>query len=135
MYHEFHLFNSIFLLSFRKPELKEAIFRAGYVFLSPVQKILPVLLADPAQSMVIQGHSGSGKTVAMAMLMLNRVNIEQNYPQIVCVTATAELAHEMTGKLLNLACNQPNLKIRQVVDGGNLHYANNVCQTLKLQIE
>lgn len=75
------------------------------------------LCADPPLNMVIQGYSGSGKTVAMALLMLNRVNTQNNYPQIVCITPTNELTAKLYEKILPLALYMTDLRIRLIIRG------------------
>ncbi len=43
---------------------------------------LPLLLMDPPENLIGQAQSGSGKTVAFCMGVLNRVDTTKNIPQV-----------------------------------------------------
>ncbi len=43
---------------------------------------LPLLLMDPPENLIGQAQSGSGKTVAFCMGVLNRVDTRKNVPQV-----------------------------------------------------
>lgn len=98
--------------------------KAGYTWVSTAQSMLPTLCAEPAQNMVMQEPSGSGKTVAMAILMLNRVNTQKHVPQILCVTGSIELTVQLSQKMLQLGSYMPDLRIRKIVQGGECKLLN-----------
>ena len=45
--------------------------------------------------MIAQSQSGTGKTAAFVIAMLNRVDTSKNYPQILCLAPTDESAAQM----------------------------------------
>jgi ATP-dependent RNA helicase DDX19/DBP5 len=51
-----------------------------------------MLLADPANNMIAQSQSGTGKTAAFTLCMLSRVDRTLPYPQALCLSPTYELA-------------------------------------------
>uniref|UniRef100_A0A5S6QC74 ATP-dependent RNA helicase n=1 Tax=Trichuris muris TaxID=70415 RepID=A0A5S6QC74_TRIMR len=57
--------------------------------------VLNVLMNRGPLDMIVQSHSGSGKTIAFALCMLQRVDAKLRLPQCVCLTPTHELAVEV----------------------------------------
>lgn len=99
-------------------ELSFGLESAGYGRMSKIQaQILPILLADPPQNMVIRSTSGYGKTFAMIVMMLNRVNTADRFPQIVCVTATIMSAAQLTAKILRIGVYMANLRVCNIMQG------------------
>jgi ATP-dependent RNA helicase DDX19/DBP5 len=60
---------------------------------------LPLLLAKEPQNLIAQSQSGTGKTAAFVLAMLSRVDPTQNYPQVLCLSPTYELAIQ-TGEVV-----------------------------------
>lgn len=54
--------------------------------------VIPKLIADPPCNMIAQSQSSTGKTAAMIIAMLNRVDVSKNFPQVLCFSPTYELA-------------------------------------------
>lgn len=76
------------------PRLREAAARAGWTALMPVQaRALPPLLAG--QEVMIQARTGSGKTGAYLLPMLERLNPSQPACQALILTPTRELARQV----------------------------------------
>ena len=46
------------------------------------EKALPLLLADPPSNLIAQSQSGTGKTAALVMVMLSRVDPAKKHPQV-----------------------------------------------------
>jgi ATP-dependent RNA helicase DeaD len=75
-------------------KLKEAVKRAGWLELMPVQKRgIPYLLQK--RDMMIQARTGSGKTGAYLLPMLERIDPNSNQPQALILVPTRELAHQV----------------------------------------
>lgn len=67
----------------RKPALLKGVYAMGFNAPSKIQETaLPTLLADPPQNMIAQSQSGTGKTAAIVLAMLSRVDATKNYPQV-----------------------------------------------------
>lgn len=77
---------------------------------------LPTLLADPPQNMIAQSQSGTGKTAAFVIAMLSRVDTSKDYPQILCLSPTYELAIQ-TGEVAAKIAQFLPIKLRFAVRG------------------
>lgn len=78
---------------------------------------LPTLLANPPQNMIAQSQSGTGKTAAFVLAMLSRVDATKNYPQIICLSPTYELAIQTGEVAAKMAQFCPEIKIKYAVRG------------------
>lgn len=89
----------------------------GYNTPSKIQETaLPILLADPPKNMIAQSQSGTGKTAAFVLSMLSRVDVEKQYPQVLCLSPTYELAIQ-TGEVAARMGKYCPIKIRYAVRG------------------
>lgn len=77
---------------------------------------MPTLLADPPQNMIAQSQSGTGKTAAFVIAMLSRVDTSKNYPQVLCLSPTYELAIQ-TGEVAAKIAQFSPIKLRFAVRG------------------
>jgi ATP-dependent RNA helicase DeaD len=76
------------------PELRAAAARAGWTSLTPVQaQAIPRLLAG--QNMIIQARTGSGKTGAFILPMLQRLDPKKPVCQALVLVPTRELARQV----------------------------------------
>ena len=74
-------------------ELLKGLYSMGFQAPSKIQETaLPILLANPPQNMIAQSQSGTGKTAAFLLSSLYRVDTSQNYPQVLILSPTYELA-------------------------------------------
>lgn len=78
---------------------------------------LPTLLADPPQNMIAQSQSGTGKTAAFVLAMLSRVDTSKDYPQVLCLSPTYELAIQTGEVAAKMAQFCPEIKLRFAVRG------------------
>ena len=73
------------------PDLKAACGRAGWTSLVPVQaKAIPYLLAG--RDVMIQSRTGSGKTGAYLLPIMQNIDLQQNVAQALVLVPTRELA-------------------------------------------
>ena len=49
------------------------------------EKVLPMLMADPPTNLIAQSQCGTGKTSALVLAMLSRVDTSKNYPQVITI--------------------------------------------------
>ncbi|CAI7596715.1 hypothetical protein N7533_007185 [Penicillium manginii] len=84
-----------------KPEILKGLSKMGFRKPSKVQeRALPLLMADPAQNFVGQSQSGTGKTAAFVLNVLNRLDLSpdmQTKPQALILAPTRELARQIVG--------------------------------------
>ncbi|XP_058813226.1 DEAD-box helicase Dbp80-like [Topomyia yanbarensis] len=101
-----------------KPELLQGVYAMGFNAPSKIQETaLPTLLADPPQNMIAQSQSGTGKTAAFVLAMLSRVDPLKNYPQVICLSPTYELAIQTGEVAAKMAKFCPEIKLRYAVRG------------------
>jgi ATP-dependent RNA helicase DeaD len=82
-------------LSFQSMQLAEPLMQAlldvGYESPSPIQaETIPLVMAG--KDLVGQAQTGTGKTAAFALPLLSRIKLERNFPQVLVLTPTRELA-------------------------------------------
>jgi len=76
------------------PELVQAVAERGYTTPTPIQSaVIPVMLAG--QDVIGQAQTGTGKTAAFALPILQNLNIGQGDVQSLVVTPTRELAMQV----------------------------------------
>lgn len=82
--------------------LREAAARAGWTTLMPVQaKTIPYVLAR--RDLMIQSRTGSGKTGAFILPILERIDAGRSTCQALVLVPTRELARQVTGEAETLA--------------------------------
>lgn len=67
--------------------------------------------------MIAQSQSGTGKTAAFVLAMLSRVDPNRNYPQVVCLAPTLELAMQIGDAAIKMAQFCPEIRIKLSVKG------------------
>ncbi|GBP59534.1 DEAD-box helicase Dbp80 [Eumeta japonica] len=101
-----------------KPNLLKGVYAMGFNAPSKIQETaLPTLLADPPQNMIAQSQSGTGKTAAFVLAMLSRVDTNKNYPQVLCLSPTYELAIQTGEVAAKMAKYCPEIKLKYAVRG------------------
>jgi ATP-dependent RNA helicase DeaD len=83
-------------------QLLAAVKRAGWTELSPVQsKAIPYMFAR--RDLMVQARTGSGKTGAFVLPILDRVDIKKSTCQVLVLVPTRELAQQVTAEAKLLA--------------------------------
>ena len=84
------------------PKLRAAVDRAGWTELTPVQKMgIPYILAG--RDMMVQARTGSGKTGAFILPLLERIDVNRPVCQAIVLTPTRELARQVADEASLLA--------------------------------
>ncbi|HJX57087.1 MAG TPA: DEAD/DEAH box helicase, partial [Thiobacillus sp.] len=82
----------------------------GYLHMTPIQAAsLPIALAG--HDLIAQAKTGSGKTAAFALALLNRLNPRRFAVQALVLCPTRELADQVTQEIRRLARSEDNIKI------------------------
>src|SRR4030066_570301 len=77
------------------PELRQACVRAEWSSLTPVQaKAIPYLLAG--RDVMVQSRTGSGKTGAYLLPIMQKIDLQQNAAQALVLVPTRELALQVS---------------------------------------
>lgn len=88
----------------------------GYLTMTPVQAAaLPAILAG--QDVRVQAKTGSGKTAAFGLGLLQRIDVTLYQTQSLVLCPTRELADQVAGELRRLARFLPNTKILTLCGG------------------
>ena len=98
------------------PALLPGLDALGYTDMTPVQALaLPAILAG--RDVIAQAPTGSGKTAAFGLGLLQHVDPQQGRTQALVLCPTRELADQVGRQLRTLAVGIPNLKL-SVLCGG-----------------
>lgn len=98
------------------PHLLQGINAMGFDTPSKIQETsLPALLANPPMNMIAQSQSGTGKTAAFLLASLARINTDLNYPQVLILSPTYELALQIGEVAEKMAKYCPSMTCRYAV--------------------
>jgi len=98
------------------PALRPGLDALGYTALTPIQaQALPAILAG--RDLIAQAPTGSGKTAAFGLGLLQTIDAAQLRTQALVLCPTRELADQVGKQLRTLAVGIPNLKL-SVLCGG-----------------
>lgn len=99
-----------------KPELLENLASLEYISMTPVQQeSLPVILAG--KDLIAQGKTGSGKTAAFGLGLLQQLDNTSFQVQSLVLCPTRELADQVAQELRRLARQIPNVKVLTLCGG------------------
>lgn len=92
------------------PEQIDNLTALGYTRMTPVQaQALPIALQGG--DLIVQARTGSGKTAAFGIALLNRINQRDFGTQTLILCPTRELATQVATEIRRLARYQSNLKV------------------------
>ena len=99
-----------------RPELLQAIELAGYVSMTPIQaEALPLMLAG--QDVVGQAQTGSGKTAAFGLALLQAIDPAVMVTQALVLCPTRELADQVSQEMRRFAQRMDNVRVLSVCGG------------------
>lgn len=88
----------------------------GYEVMTPIQaQSLPLVLEG--QDLLAQAKTGSGKTAAFAIGLLNGLNVSSYQTQALVLCPTRELADQVSNEIRRLARAMPNTKVLTLCGG------------------
>ncbi|KAG5876981.1 hypothetical protein JTB14_008126 [Gonioctena quinquepunctata] len=100
------------------PNLLKGVYEMGFNVPSKIQETaLTTLIADPPQNLIAQSQTGTGKTTALVLVMLSRVDSSLKYPQIICLSPTYELAIQSGEVAAHMAKFCPEIEMKFAVRG------------------
>ena len=98
------------------PQVLANLERLGYLEMTPVQAAaLPAALAG--RDLIVQARTGSGKTAAFALAMLDKLNPRHFGAQALVLCPTRELAEQVAQETRRLARAEDNIKVLTLVGG------------------
>ncbi|MEO8809127.1 MAG: ATP-dependent RNA helicase DbpA [Rhodanobacter sp.] len=99
-----------------KPTLLASVETLGYAAMTPVQaRSLPPMLAG--RDVIAQAQTGSGKTAAFGLSVLQALDPESIRLQALVLCPTRELADQVSKAIRKLAANIPNVKLLTLCGG------------------
>ncbi len=99
-----------------KPALLASLGNLGYTVMTPVQEqSLPPMLAG--HDVIAQAQTGSGKTAAFGLSLLQRIDADTIRLQALVLCPTRELAEQVSKAIRKLAANIPNVKLLTLCGG------------------
>lgn len=107
-------------LSFSKLPLREELLKSlaslQFEEMTPIQmQSLPFMLDN--QDVIAQAKTGTGKTAAFGLSILNHLKVAFFGAQALILCPTRELAEQVSGSLRRLACMMPNVKVINLSGG------------------
>jgi ATP-independent RNA helicase DbpA len=110
-----HVENSFSSIALRDALLKNIV-TLGYENMTPIQsQSLPIML--DGHDIIAQAKTGSGKTAAFGLSLLNQLDIENYAVQALVLCPTRELAEQVCQALRQLARLMPNVKVLNLSGG------------------
>ncbi|MCV6626289.1 MAG: ATP-dependent RNA helicase DbpA [Cellvibrionaceae bacterium] len=107
-----HAFSSLSL----RPELSDNLASLGYKSMTEIQAAcLPTALAG--KDMIAQAKTGSGKTAAFSLTLLQRLKVERFRVQAMVLCPTRELADQVAVEIRRLARGIHNIKVLTLCGG------------------
>ncbi|MDC8833074.1 DEAD/DEAH box helicase [Alteromonas gilva] len=98
------------------PPILQALEKVGYEKPSPIQaESIPLLLAG--NDLLGQAQTGTGKTAAFALPMLANLDVESNYPQLLVLAPTRELAIQVAEAFQAYASFSKKIRVLPVYGG------------------
>jgi len=101
------------------PAMLANLTQLGYLTMTPIQATsLPLALAG--HDLIAQAKTGSGKTAAFGLALLNKLNPKNFAVQAMVLCPTRELADQVTQEIRRLARFEENIKVLSLVGGSTL---------------
>lgn len=101
-------------------EILRAIAELGYETPMPVQEqVIPHLLNEDTD-LVALAQTGTGKTAAFGLPLIQRIDLSVNQPQALILSPTRELCLQIAGDLTDYSKYLPGLRILPVYGGSSI---------------
>ncbi len=103
-----------------KEEILQAIEKLGFENPTPVQeRVIPFMLHEE-KDLVALAQTGTGKTAAFGLPILNRLDADQRKTQMLVLSPTRELCIQISKDLKNFAADMPRIHIVPVYGGEDI---------------
>lgn len=103
-----------------RPELATAVAEMGFENPTPIQQqAIPVLL-QRASDLVGLAQTGTGKTAAFGLPVLDSIDLDDKTPQAIVLCPTRELCVQIAGDLKNFAKHMKGMNILPVYGGASI---------------
>lgn len=103
-----------------RPELLQSLAAANYLQMTPIQSMSAEAILG-GKDVLAQAETGSGKTAAFAIGLLNRLNISMLKTQALIICPTRELSDQVAAEIRKLASALANTRIVTLCGGKPMH--------------
>lgn len=104
-----------------REDLLHGITEMGFESPMPVQeKVIPVLLGDEVRDVVALAQTGTGKTAAFGLPVIQRIDTSIRRPQALIIAPTRELCLQIAGDLADFSKYIPELEVLPVYGGSSI---------------
>ena len=101
------------------PAIHQAVERMGFAEMTEIQeKTIPVMMAG--YDVIAKAPTGTGKTCAFGIPVVEHIQPENKYPQAVIMAPTRELAQQSAQELEELTYFMPEVQVACVYGGANM---------------
>jgi ATP-independent RNA helicase DbpA len=97
-------------------KLLENLSELGFAQMTPIQELSLPLILD-GSDVIAQAKTGSGKTVAFGLGILDSIEVKQTRPQALILCPTRELSEQVAGEIRALARTTANIKVLTITGG------------------
>ena len=102
------------------PEIRRAIEEMGYACPMPVQEeVIPYLLGEN-NDVVALAQTGTGKTAAFGLPLIQKINVNNRIPQSLILCPTRELCLQIAGDLNDYSKYTDGLRVLPVYGGSSI---------------
>ena len=102
------------------PEIRQAIEEMGYAYPMPVQEeVIPYLLGEN-NDVVALAQTGTGKTAAFGLPLLQKTDVSKHYPQSLILCPTRELCLQIAGDLNDYSKYIEGMRVLPVYGGSSI---------------
>ncbi len=103
------------------PEILQAIQELGYEYPMPVQEqVIPYLLQGTNTDLIALAQTGTGKTAAFGLPILQQIDIKNKQPQALILCPTRELCLQIAGDLSDYSKYIDGLRVLPVYGGSSI---------------
>ncbi len=99
-----------------RPEIQKVITESGFVAMTPIQSQCISLLLE-GRDLIGQSKTGSGKTAAFVIPILQKINVDINHPQALILCPTRELCDQVFKQAQKFSKYIRELKIAALIGG------------------
>ncbi len=103
-----------------EPRLLQAIEEMGFELPMPIQEMVIPHLLDKEGDVVGLAQTGTGKTAAFGLPVLQRIDAGRNVPQALIIAPTRELCLQISGDLADYSKYIPEIKVLPVYGGSSI---------------
>lgn len=100
--------------------LLDAISELGFVNPMPIQEMVIPHLLEKEGDVIGLAQTGTGKTAAFGLPVIQRIDVDRNVPQALVIAPTRELCLQIAGDLADFSKNIDGLKILPVYGGSSI---------------